>query len=133
MSERVSVRQLEAQLSELLERTVESGQECIIERDGEAYAVLVSAHAWEQNQRRTRLSEGTLDQEEARARAVGERLDALGPEYRLSPERQKRLSELLARREIAQLMPEEESELRALSAECDQIMLRRAQALHQGR
>jgi antitoxin (DNA-binding transcriptional repressor) of toxin-antitoxin stability system len=130
MSERVSVRELQEQLPELLERTVRSGEECVIQRDGEDYAVLVSAQTWRRRETGRRAAAEGADAEEARAREVGQRLDALGTEYRLSPEKQARLEELLAKRDVASLTPAEERELHALVAECDEIMLRRAQALH---
>lgn len=58
---------------------------------------------------------------------LGERLDALGAEYRLSPDKQHRTEELLARE---QLQEAEEKELEALLTEADKILLRRAQALN---
>jgi hypothetical protein len=61
-------------------------------------------------------------------RDVGRALDALGPEYRLSPRKQARAEELLARKE--QLTRAERDELEALLRESDAIMLRRAEALH---
>jgi hypothetical protein len=71
----------------------------------------------------------TADEEEARSREVGQRLDSLGPQYRLSSENQARLEELLAGRETTSLTPAEQLELEALIARSDQIMLRRAEAL----
>jgi antitoxin (DNA-binding transcriptional repressor) of toxin-antitoxin stability system len=132
MSVRVTVHQLRDQLPELLERAVQSGQECIIQRDGEDYAVIVSAGQWLQRKERDERAAPTAttaDEEEARSREVGQRLDTLGPEYRLPPERQARIEELLARRETTSLTPAERLELEALVAQCDEIMLRRAQAL----
>ena len=52
MSVRVTVHQLQEQLPELLERTVQSGQECIVQRDGEDYAVIVSARKWQRRRGR---------------------------------------------------------------------------------
>jgi hypothetical protein len=66
--------------------------------------------------------------QERRLRDIGRALDALGPEYRLSPGKQARAEELLARKE--QLTREERDELEALLRESDAIMLRRAAALH---
>jgi len=71
-----------------------------------------------------------VDEEEAHSREVGRRLDALGLEYRLSPEKQARMEELLSKRDAASLTPAQERKLQALVTECDAIMLRRAQALH---
>ena len=132
MSVRVTVHQLQEQLPELLERTVQSGQECIVQRDGEDYAVIVSARKWQRRRGRHDLAfpSVTADEEEARSREVGQRLDSLGPEYRLSSENQERLEGLLARRETTSLTPVEQLELEALIARSDEIMLRRAEALH---
>jgi prevent-host-death family protein len=133
MSVRVTVRELQERLPELLHRAVETGEEYIIQHDGEDYAVIVSAREW---QRRTdtngsaRSTTATADEEEERAREIGRRLDAMGPEYRLSPEKQQRMEELLARQQAAPLAPADRRELEALAEECDEIMLRRAQALH---
>ena len=46
MSVKVTVRQLQEQLPELLDHTVESGEECIVQHHGKAVAVLVSLHEW---------------------------------------------------------------------------------------
>ncbi|MBI3248182.1 MAG: type II toxin-antitoxin system Phd/YefM family antitoxin [Deltaproteobacteria bacterium] len=43
---KVTVHQLQEQLPPLLEHTVQSGEECIVQRQGKDYAVLVSARAW---------------------------------------------------------------------------------------
>jgi antitoxin (DNA-binding transcriptional repressor) of toxin-antitoxin stability system len=134
MSVRVTVHQLQEQLPQLLDLTVGSGQECIIERDGEEYAIIVSAGEW----RRRSGENGVMapapaiaDEEEARSEELGRRLDTLGPEYRLSLEEQGRMEELLARKETTPLTPAERYELEALVERCDEIMLRRAQALRQ--
>jgi hypothetical protein len=58
---------------------------------------------------------------------VGAKLDALGPEYRLSPEKQARAEELLAKE--GALDRAERRELGVLLRECDEIMLRRAETL----
>jgi prevent-host-death family protein len=132
MSVRVTVHQLRDQLPELLERAVQSGQECIVQRDGEDYAVIVSADQWLQRkarENRAASADRAADEEEARVREVGQRLDALGPEYRLPVERQMRMEELFARREKGSLTAAEQLEIEALVAQCDEIMLRRAQAL----
>jgi prevent-host-death family protein len=129
MSVKVTVGQLRKRLAELLDRTVESGEECIIQRDGEDYAVLVSAREWERRTQevgRTHRAAATPQAQERR-QDIGRELDALGPEYRLSPEKQTRAEELLSRKE--RLTLSERGELDALLRECDAIMLRRAEAL----
>jgi antitoxin (DNA-binding transcriptional repressor) of toxin-antitoxin stability system len=110
MSVKVTIHQLQDQLQDLLERTVQSGEECVVQRDGKDYAVIVSARAW-------------------RRRTVGRRLDALGPAYGLAHEKQMRTEELLAKNQEGRLTRAERRELNALLRECEDIMLRRAKAL----
>jgi prevent-host-death family protein len=133
MSVRITVHQLQEQLPELLDRAVERGEVCIIERDGEEYAVLVSAREWRQRNpeldRSDPPADGAQDEsdQDRRLREVAVELDALGPEYRLSPEKQARAEALLSKGNT--LSRAERRELRALLNECDAIMLRRAEAL----
>jgi prevent-host-death family protein len=128
MSIRVSIDQLQERLPELLNRAAESGEECIIQRDGKDYAVLVSARAWKR-QRQVRMSavDAPVEAQERLRREVGQWLDAMGPEYRLSAEQQARMEELLARKQV--LSDTERAELEALLQEGEAIMLRRAAAL----
>jgi prevent-host-death family protein len=130
MSIRLTVDELQEQLPELIGRAAESDEAYIIQRDGEDCAVLVSAREWE---RRTqdRTAQGrpspASSERERRRRTVGKKLDALGPEYRLSQQKQARLKELLSRK--AALTPSERGELEILVQEADEITLRRAEAL----
>ncbi len=110
MSLKVSVDQLQKQLPELLSRTIKANDVCLIERNGQPYAVLVGIHEWERQ-------------------VIGKRLDALGPTYRLSRERQKRTEALLARQETRRLTRLEQRELNALVQESESVMLRRAEGL----
>jgi prevent-host-death family protein len=110
MSVKVTLNQLEQQLPELLHRAVETGETYVVQRDGKDYAVLVSAREWKR-------------------RTVGKWLDALGPMYRLAPEKQARAEELLAKKKRAALSTAERRQLDALLHECDAIMLRRAKAI----
>jgi antitoxin (DNA-binding transcriptional repressor) of toxin-antitoxin stability system len=133
MSVRISVHQLQEQLPELLDRAVESGEEYIVERGGKEYAVVISARKGRQRYLASgRVSsapnglEGQSDPDR-RLREIGAKLDALGPGYRLSPEKQARAEELLAKE--GDLDRTERRELRALLRESDAIMLRRAEAL----
>jgi antitoxin (DNA-binding transcriptional repressor) of toxin-antitoxin stability system len=128
MSIRVSIDQLQERLPDLLTRAAESGEECIIQRDGKDYAVLVSARAWKR-QRRVQMSamDAPVEAQERLRREVGQWLDAMGPEYRLSIEQQARMEELLARKQV--LSDTERAELEALLQEGEAIMLRRAGAL----
>lgn len=109
MSVKVTVRQLQEQLTNLLDRTVKDGEECIVQRNGEDYAVIISANKWR--------------------RIIGEKLDALGPDFRLAKQRQVRAEELLAKNKEGCLTRAERRELDALLRECDDVMLRRAEAM----
>jgi antitoxin (DNA-binding transcriptional repressor) of toxin-antitoxin stability system len=134
MSVRVTVQQLQEQLPEFLDRAVQSGEECIVQRDGEDYAVIISARDWWRQKNGAALTPPTAviaDAEERHSQQIGQRLDALGPEYRLSQEKQERMEALLAKQGTALLSPPERRELEALVEECDAIMLRRAGALPQ--
>ena len=110
MSVKVTVRQLQEKLPELLDRAVESGEECIVQRNGKDYAVVVSVREW-------------------RRRSLGRRLDTLGPAYRLPKRKQSRAEQLLGKNQLGALTPAERRELDALLRECDAVMLRRAAAM----
>jgi hypothetical protein len=133
MSVKVPFHQLQEPIQELLDHTVKSGEECVVQRDGEDYAVIVSAREW---QRQRGGDEGApplaarAEPAEDHIREIGRRLDGLGAEYRLSGVKQERMEELLEKENQSPLTPAERTELEALAAECDEIMLRRAQALH---
>lgn len=107
MSMTIDVSRLPEQLPELLDQAVRAGEVCLIERNGEPYAVLVSAREW---QRQT----------------IGSRLDALGAQYRLTGEQQQRTEDLLAESKTRRLTRAERRELNALLQESEQVMLRRA-------
>ena len=131
MSFKVTVAELQQQLLELLNRAVTHSEECIIQRDGEDYAVLVSASQWRRTQDSASQPPGSAAAPDVRRRRreIGRRLDALGAEYRAAPEKQARAQELLDRK--GTLNPAERAELDALLREFDEIMLRRAEALDQ--
>jgi prevent-host-death family protein len=112
MSNKVSVHQLQERLTELLDEVIKNGEECIVQCNGKDCAVLVSAQQW-------------------RRRTVGDRLDAIGPLYRLSRPKQRRAEQLLIAKQRRRLTAVEGRELRALLRECDEIMLRRARAVEQ--
>jgi prevent-host-death family protein len=112
MSRKVSVNQLQERLPELLDRAVESNDVCLIERDGQPYAVLVSISEW-------------------RRQTVGQKLDALGASYRVTASEQRRTEELLAKQQTSRLTRAEQRELKELLRISDEIMLRRAKALEQ--
>jgi prevent-host-death family protein len=110
MSIRVNVNQLRERLPELLDRTVHDDDVCLIERNGEPYAVIISAREW-------------------RRQTIGRRLDALGSQYRLTRKQQRRTEELLARSNAGRLTRAERRELNELLRTSDEIMLRRAEAM----
>lgn len=110
MSLKVSINQLQNRLPELLDRAVESNDVCLIERNGQPYAVLVSINEW-------------------RRQTVGKRLDALGGSYRLALPDQQRAEELLAKQQTSRLTRAEQRELKALLQASEAVMLRRAEAL----
>lgn len=110
MSVRVSLQQLRDRLPELLDDAVKTGQEYVIQRNGKDYAVIVSALRW-------------------RRRALGKRLDALGPGRRLARDKQARAEALLAAQGEGKLTRAQRRELGALLRECDAVLARRAKAL----
>src|SRR5712692_1068145 len=91
MSVKVSLRQFQDRLPELLDQVVNTGEEYVVQRNGKDCAVLVSARQW-------------------RRHTVAERLDRLGLEYRLSREKQARAEALLAKdKQRTSLLPSGES------------------------
>src|SRR4051794_14573706 len=106
MSVRVTLRQLQEQLPDLLERAVERGEPCVVERNGEDYAVIVSAREWgqriEADRDADRPSAWAREQDE-QLRTIGSALDAQGPDYRLGPEKQSRAEALLAKKDHSPL------------------------------
>ena len=113
MSNKVSIKQVQDHLRELLEDIANNGKEYIVQRDGKDCAVIVSVRQW-------------------RRRSVGRRLDALGDDYRLSQAKQSRAEQLLETKQQRALKPAEQRELRNLLAECQAILKRRAAALDAG-
>ena len=112
MSMKVTVSELRDHLPDILDRAVKDDQPCIIERGGKTYAVIVSARQW-------------------RRETIGARLDALGPEYKLTKEKQARAEELLSESKRRPLTRNERRELNTLLVESEKIMLRRAGAMGQ--
>jgi prevent-host-death family protein len=110
MTVKLSLRELQRQLPELLDRAAESTDPVVVQRRGKDDVVIVSARQW-------------------RRLATGQRLDALGPSFRLSPAKQKRVEELLATKRHARLTKAQRQELDALLRECDEILLQRADAM----
>jgi len=110
MSTKVTLSQLRKQLPALLDRAVERDEECIVQRNGKDYAVIISARQW-------------------RRQTVGKRLDAIGASVRLPKDKQSRAEELLEKRQQRQLTSAERRELASLLRECDTILGRRAAAL----
>ena len=112
MSIRATVRQFRDRLDEYLMKAVEQGEPCVVRRRGKDYAVVVSHEDWEMFE-------------------LGRRLDALGPEYRVSQTSQRRAEELLSEQSQRALTKTERAELNRILLESDQVLLRRAQAMEQ--
>jgi len=112
MSFKVSIKQLQDRLPEVLDRVAQGNEEYVVERDGKDCAVLVSIKNW-------------------RRRDVARRLDALGASYRFPRAKQARMEALLAARGQRTLTPAERREFSHLQRECDEILARRAEALKQ--
>jgi len=108
MSLKVSVKQLQKNLPEIINRAVADDDVCVVERNGENVAVIVSLRVWQQR------------------RTVGEQLDALGAKYLLDEDKQQRAEKLLAKQRLTRA---EEKELETLLEAADDILLRRAEAL----
>lgn len=107
---KVTVSELRKHLPDILDRAVKDDQPCIIERGGETYAVIVSARQW-------------------RRETIGRRLDALGPEYKLTKEKQARAEELLSEGKRRSLTRTERRELKTLLDDSESVMVRRAEAM----
>ena len=110
MSFKVPLRELEEQLPALLDLVARDGEECVVQRNGKDYAVIISVQEW-------------------RRRNVGRRLDALGANLRLDAVRQARAEHLLAVKSHRALTAAEQRELRSLLRESDAILRRHAAAL----
>ena len=110
MSVRATVRQFRERMEEYLAKAVEEDEPCVLQRNGKNYAVVMSHEEWEMIE-------------------LGRHLDAFGPEYRVSPESQRRAEELLDQQGRRPLTKTERRELARILKESDQVLLRRAQAL----
>jgi antitoxin (DNA-binding transcriptional repressor) of toxin-antitoxin stability system len=110
ISATITFRELQQRLPELLDRVAQNGEECVVQRDGKALAVIVNPRRW----RRRRLSA---------------RLDAACLAGRVPESRQKRGEALLALQSRRSLTPAERRELKSILRECDAVMLRRAATL----
>jgi antitoxin (DNA-binding transcriptional repressor) of toxin-antitoxin stability system len=110
MSLKVSLHEVEHPLPALLQRVATNGEECVVQRNGRDYAVIVSVQQW-------------------RRRTVGRQLDAQGASLRLDQDKQARAEELLAARATRRLTAAERRELRALMRESDLVLRRRTAAV----
>jgi prevent-host-death family protein len=128
MSVKVTVRQLQEQLPELLDRAVERGEECIVQRNGKAVAVLVSLCEWQRIKDDTHAA--AVKEQERRVRAYQKQMKQLGADYWLPPEQQVRLKALVEKEDFGvQLTREEQTELRQLLKRHEQLMVKRAAAM----
>ena len=110
MNVKLTVRQVQEQLPELLQRAVEAGEECVVQRDGHDYAVIVGVREWKR-------------------RRIGARLDSLGSAFRLTKSQQQRTEVLLAESQQRRLTRTERRELDALLQVSEEVLLRRTAAL----
>lgn len=110
MSVKVTERQVQEQLPELMQRAVETGEACVVQRDGRDHAVIVGVREWKR-------------------RRVGTSLAALGPAFRLTKQQQQRTEDLLEVGKQRRLTRAEQRELDALLLESEEVLLRRAAAL----
>lgn len=110
MSVRVTLQQVENDLSGLLDQVAESGEEFVVQRKGKDCAVIVSALQW-------------------RRRKAAQRLDGLPSSQPLSSARQKRAEFLLTAKKQRSLTVAERQELKNLLQECEKILRERANAL----
>lgn len=111
MSMKVTVRQVQDQLPELMQRAVETGEACVVQQDGRDYAVIVGEREWKR-------------------RRIGTSLDSLGPAYRLTKQQQQRTEELLAENKLRRLARAEQRELDTLLQATEEVLLRRTAALN---
>jgi prevent-host-death family protein len=112
MSLKVNVSQLQKNLPELLDRAVQTNDPCLIERNGQPYAVLVSISEW-------------------RRHTIGQRLDTRGPAFRVTRDQQQRTEALLAKQQTGQLTRAEQRALKELLQTSEAVMLRRAEAMEE--
>jgi PHD/YefM family antitoxin component YafN of YafNO toxin-antitoxin module len=110
MSAKLPIRELPERVQQILDRAIRTGQECVVERNGKDYAVIVSARAW-------------------RRRTVGRLLDKQGPGLRLDSAKQLRAEQLLAKQKAHRLTRVERRSLNNLLRECDALIRRRADAM----
>jgi PHD/YefM family antitoxin component YafN of YafNO toxin-antitoxin module len=132
MSTTLSVKEAQTQLPELVARAARDDEPCYIEHNGEAAVVLVSLRQW---QRRGDGHEdapaSTAEDQEHRIAAYQEKLAQLGPDYWLPADQQARLKELVEKQELgAPLTSAEGKELRRLLKRHEQLLVKRASALH---
>lgn len=132
MSTTLSVGEAQTQLPELVARAAMDAEPCYIEQNGEAVAVLVSLRQWQQRGHGSEAAATTAaDERERRLGAYQEKMAQLGPDYWLPAHQQQRLKELVEKQDSgAPLTPTEEKELRRLLKRHEQLLVKRAAALH---
>ena len=77
----------------------------------------------------TKTRKSKMTKSKKRRRAIGQRLDALGPQYGLSQKQRRRTEEPLARSTEGRLTRAERRELNALLRTSEEVTLRRAEAM----
>jgi antitoxin (DNA-binding transcriptional repressor) of toxin-antitoxin stability system len=128
MATKISMRQAQAELPDLIGQTVRDKEPCFIQQKGKTVAVLVGLPAWQARQRRTR--EEMDRNQKSRLRAYETKMKRLGPEYWPAEDQQKRLRELVEKDDSGEpLTREERGELRLLLKRHEQFMIKQAAAM----
>jgi Spy/CpxP family protein refolding chaperone len=94
-------------------------------------AVLVSLHQWQRHVQGSSNNATAAKDQERRVRAYQKRMQQLGPDYWLSSDQQTRLKELVEKEDSdTALIPAERKEMRQLLKRHQQLMVKRAAAMH---
>ena len=118
-------------MPQLVAHTVQDAEPCYIESNGKAVAVLVSLRQWQQRMPGDRDAAPTATPQERHLRAYQHKMQQLGPDYWLPAAQQARLQELVEKADRGPgLTPAERKELCQLLKRHEQMMIKRAAAMH---
>jgi antitoxin (DNA-binding transcriptional repressor) of toxin-antitoxin stability system len=128
MTTKISMRQAQEELPDLVGRAARDREPCFIQQRGKTVAVLVGLRAWQARQRR--IPKGADRDRESRLRAYEAKMKRLGPEYWLSAVQRQRLKELVEKDDASEHPTgEERRELRLLLKRHEQLLVKRAAAI----
>ena len=131
MSTRLSIQEAQVQLPQLIAHAVQDAEPCYIESNGKAVAVLVSLQQWQRRVQGDSDAAPTATPQERHIRAYQQKMQQLGPDYWLPAAQQARLQELVEKDDSGTVLtPVERKELRQLLKRHEQIMVKRAAAMH---